>query len=593
MSNAASNELAGEWYLGVYCRKCQAPVPVFRDPGRGVAVTAGTGKLTVACPRCGKKAHYAAREVISFLVYAEPAPAGERAPVNDDQPIENHLVHAAPPADHAIPLTPDAPPAEAPPVLELGPELAVEDAAEPVLDLKADPTAEVAPEPVLDLVDEVLELEPEAEVEKPLADDDTSPMVEDQPDAEPAPELPPGDMAVTEVPVAESAIIGPRAVETSAGAIAAAETAIGEPGAGETSSEPAVLHEPASRETDVGDTPILEAPAGDAPADEGLAGEPVVEPEPDPAVDVDAAPDLQPADEIREPEPEPDGEAISAVEIAPAIDDQPAAAEMPELRPGDAPVLAPPVGEISVSDQPAGDAPIADTLVGEWALIEAPVVEAAAAEAEAAPVEAPALAADIEPPAAEPSAGEPVASEMPVTEAPAGEEFAREALVVEAAAAAAGDAPAVEPSPHTAADAEAPPQPPADEAPAVAAPRPVEVAAPPPAAPKPVARVYRERWAEPARRPQVIAELRPILRALHARAEATRYDVLARVAELFLDYLDQVPLQQQSATAVEQYINAVFALAARGPAGSSDAVGEAMAASLRALNRRAGLYIAA
>ncbi|HTP83452.1 MAG TPA: hypothetical protein VMQ11_10925, partial [Alphaproteobacteria bacterium] len=87
MFNAAASESTGEWYLGVYCRKCQAPIPVFQDPGRGTAITAGSGKLTVACPRCGKKAHYAAREVISFLVYADRAAAADRAPVNDDQPI--------------------------------------------------------------------------------------------------------------------------------------------------------------------------------------------------------------------------------------------------------------------------------------------------------------------------------------------------------------------------------------------------------------------------------------------------------------------------------------------------------------------------
>src|SRR5258708_22659722 len=74
MLSRAVSDFAGEWYLGVYCRRCKAPIPVFRDLGGGEAIAAGTGKLTVACPSCGKRRRYRADAVMSFLIGGDGAP---------------------------------------------------------------------------------------------------------------------------------------------------------------------------------------------------------------------------------------------------------------------------------------------------------------------------------------------------------------------------------------------------------------------------------------------------------------------------------------------------------------------------------------
>ncbi|HEX9461409.1 MAG TPA: hypothetical protein VGB82_02310 [Alphaproteobacteria bacterium] len=73
MLSRAVSDFAGEWYLGVYCRRCKAPIPVFRDLGGGEAIAAGTGKLTVACPSCGKRRRYRADAVMSFLIGGDGA----------------------------------------------------------------------------------------------------------------------------------------------------------------------------------------------------------------------------------------------------------------------------------------------------------------------------------------------------------------------------------------------------------------------------------------------------------------------------------------------------------------------------------------
>lgn len=68
MADSTLNVIAGEWYLGVYCKKCKAAIPVFHDPGRGEATAAGRGKLAVTCPHCGKQRRYGTQAVVSFFI---------------------------------------------------------------------------------------------------------------------------------------------------------------------------------------------------------------------------------------------------------------------------------------------------------------------------------------------------------------------------------------------------------------------------------------------------------------------------------------------------------------------------------------------
>ena len=61
----------GEWYLGVYCSKCQWPIPLLRDPSQGKADKAGgPGKLRVTCPRpdCRHEADYGTDNMVSLRV---------------------------------------------------------------------------------------------------------------------------------------------------------------------------------------------------------------------------------------------------------------------------------------------------------------------------------------------------------------------------------------------------------------------------------------------------------------------------------------------------------------------------------------------
>jgi hypothetical protein len=59
---------AGEWYFGVYCGHCTAPVPVFHDRGRGNLIAIGGGTLTVTCRHCGTEGSYGTDSMISFFI---------------------------------------------------------------------------------------------------------------------------------------------------------------------------------------------------------------------------------------------------------------------------------------------------------------------------------------------------------------------------------------------------------------------------------------------------------------------------------------------------------------------------------------------
>ncbi len=585
MFNAAAGESNGEWYLGVYCRKCQAPIPVFQDPGRGTAITAGSGKLTVACPRCGKKAHYAAREVITFLVYADRPATAERAPVNDDQPIGGGVLMADEPvldlAPYEIPdaepedeLVPDAR-SETEPAPELGqgrprgPEIVLELAPYEISEGEA---AEPAPEPV-------------AEAEPP---DHTERHEETTAGELPAPGVDPAiERDVPEVVAEQSPL--PEPSSTAAPSVEPA----GQPDREEALEleaffDTSPLPEPGPAEVAPG------APAGEAPATEEAPG---------PDMPVAALlPEAAETTPVAAAEPEPvassDSEPVPSSQVDAALDLEAffEASPLPEAAPVEASAPEP---EPAASRDPG---PPPDSRVDAGLDLEAffeasPLPEAVPVEAptpEPAPAPAIELEAppetDVEPirqptpdagreleaffeaiPPAEPAPLAETPTEVPTASEPAASEaFAREALI---SSAPTGEIPAGEIPPAV---------------PAVVDMHPAEP--PPPAPPKPIAVVYRERWADAAARPQIIKELRPLIQGLKARAETQRHDVLVRVTDLFMDYLVEVAPERQSGVAIEQYIHALFALSARGRLRGTDRMGEEMAATLRALNRHAGLY---
>lgn len=799
MYNAAASESAGEWYLGVYCRKCQAPIPVFQDPGRGTAIAAGSGKLTVACPRCGKKAQYAAREVITFLVYADkPASAGH-APVNDDHPIERES--GQPGSQKPGSQMPEPPMSESEPVLDLAPYEILDEVPDP----EAEPEVEAGTDaaPMAD-ADDVLEFDG-TETEDALELDALEPLELDIP--EPTSRRP----ATGERPVAEPVVPATPASADSSTPAAAAEEILelgayelsepeAEPGIeaeaapesetaadSEAAAEPVVeaapttepqstdpqstkphldvlpeTTEPAASDAPVGEISALElreetAAGDDPPAAPSLpaepepvlelgspdisepepaaatepAPEPVSEAEPVPPPDLsfalqlqaffDAAPETAPvpepqadtpelaepassatrAPDERAPEPPAGGDRPTDLDQSvPALEPEP---EPPEPEPiVDRALEPPPEPEPVVDSLPAADT---ESVAGPPPALElAPAIELTGAADEPKIVEPQILAEtrDTAPPEPAPDLGPPEPAAPPLIAEPALEldppepvpDLESEPTPEIARARDVGEAPAPEADPsleleaffadHTepsqeqtpAADAAAPApdmtepdtgepaadeslknffdslpldepvstadipafipdttEPAADESleaffdsrpvPTPAAPtpaaeesleaffesRPVHVPetaapvaaapaapepppAPPPvaAAPKSISQIYRERWAEPALRPRVIVELRPILHSLRGRAEVERDDIVIRVADLFLDYLDAVTPERQSAAAIEQYINAVFTLAGRKRNSGTDRVGEQIAASLRALNRHAGLY---
>jgi hypothetical protein len=559
MFNAAASESTGEWYLGVYCRKCQAPIPVFQDPGRGTAITAGSGKLTVACPRCGKKAHYAAREVITFLVYADRPASAERAPVNDDQPVDGgaRMADSEPVLDLTPYEIPDAEPED-----ELVPDAIPESEPAPELG-QGRPRG---PEIVLELAPyEIPEGEPAAPASEPVPDATPAASGVPVPGADPAVEH--------DVPEVVAEQIAPPEPMSPAAAPA-------EPAQQPDRQERIELHaffdaspvpEPSPPQLQPDDAPPGEAPAPEAPLehevpDAELAPEtaeiaPVGEPEPpqiDAALDLEAffeatpLPDLTPA-EAPPPEPEPAASSDPEPGLASQIDaglDLEAffeATPLPEPAPAEAPTPDPdPAPAIELEAQPRTDVElIKETTSGAALELEAFFEDNPAAE------QAPLVAT----PTAGPTASEPAAREALISAAP----------TVESSAA---EGPAA--------------------LPAAVEVRPAEP--PPPAAPKPIAVIYRERWADAAARPQIIKELRPLIQGLKARAETQRHDVLVRVTDLFMDYLVEVAPERQSGVAIEQYIHAMFALSTRGRLRGTDRIGEEMAATLRALNRHAGLY---
>jgi len=56
------------WYLGVRCRKCEAPILFALDHSEGEAQPAPAGRLLLTCSRteCGHKADYSKAKVSRF-----------------------------------------------------------------------------------------------------------------------------------------------------------------------------------------------------------------------------------------------------------------------------------------------------------------------------------------------------------------------------------------------------------------------------------------------------------------------------------------------------------------------------------------------
>jgi hypothetical protein len=62
----------GEWYLGVFCSKCQWPIPLLRDPSKGTSKAGGPRKLRATCPHpdCRHEADYGTDKMVSLRVQA-------------------------------------------------------------------------------------------------------------------------------------------------------------------------------------------------------------------------------------------------------------------------------------------------------------------------------------------------------------------------------------------------------------------------------------------------------------------------------------------------------------------------------------------
>ena len=60
----------GDWWWGVYCKRCETPIGLFEDKSQGEApmTFAGPGKLSVKCPnpKCMKRADYGTNAVQRF-----------------------------------------------------------------------------------------------------------------------------------------------------------------------------------------------------------------------------------------------------------------------------------------------------------------------------------------------------------------------------------------------------------------------------------------------------------------------------------------------------------------------------------------------
>ena len=61
----------GDWCLGVYCKRCNTPIPLFKDKsaGKNPVKFAGPGKLSVKCPKCKEQAQYGTDAVQRFQVH--------------------------------------------------------------------------------------------------------------------------------------------------------------------------------------------------------------------------------------------------------------------------------------------------------------------------------------------------------------------------------------------------------------------------------------------------------------------------------------------------------------------------------------------
>ena len=62
------SKVDARWYLGVRCRKCEAPILFALDHSEGEAQPAPAGKLILTCSRaeCGHRADYSTARVSRF-----------------------------------------------------------------------------------------------------------------------------------------------------------------------------------------------------------------------------------------------------------------------------------------------------------------------------------------------------------------------------------------------------------------------------------------------------------------------------------------------------------------------------------------------
>jgi len=70
----SNSKVDGRWYLGVRCRKCEAPILFALDHSDGETQPAAAGKLLLTCGRaeCRHKADYSTAKVSRFQ---KPSPA--------------------------------------------------------------------------------------------------------------------------------------------------------------------------------------------------------------------------------------------------------------------------------------------------------------------------------------------------------------------------------------------------------------------------------------------------------------------------------------------------------------------------------------
>lgn len=78
--STATEVVAGEWYIAVYCHACLLPIPLVRDLTKGQVEFGGSGALRVTCPlpECGEEGTYLAEQVVSLPVLEEGSLGGPR-----------------------------------------------------------------------------------------------------------------------------------------------------------------------------------------------------------------------------------------------------------------------------------------------------------------------------------------------------------------------------------------------------------------------------------------------------------------------------------------------------------------------------------